>query len=206
MFQVILVFHNNERSESEVSSKETNPEVLRYCAYDSVKKDFRSASILILVAFPLMCVLAEQGPFGKRVLPTTMLVIFFWGFFIIFFARAKKFETILVSEEQIQICLPGKETINIPWSESASVGAFSGAGLMKLSLQSPGQNGYELVLSSEKLSPLYKPDKVQRFSPEQYAETGSWRVSLGRGNQKWCQKQIELIEGMKQKALSNKLS
>lgn len=188
-----------------MSSKKTNPEVLRYCNYDSYKKDFLLRCVVILFLFLVMCVVAGQGPLGKRLLPTTMLVLFFVGFFTVLFARAKKtFETILVSEEQIMICLPGKKTVKIPWSESVSVGSFSGTGLMKQTLQSPGQHWYELVLSSEALSPLYQVDSIVRFPSDEYSATGRWRVSLGRGNQKWCQKQIELIEGMKQKALSNK--
>lgn len=179
-----------------------NNGTIKFCAYDSFKRNFTQASIFILIAFPLMCILAKQGPFSNRLLPFTILVIFFIVFFITLFVRSKKiFETIHISEKQIKICLPGKEIIEIPWSEAISVGAFSGVGSMNRTLQAPGKNWFELVLSSEELSPLYQVDSILHFSPEKYAETGRWRVSLGRGNQKWCQKQIELIEGMKQKAL-----
>lgn len=175
-----------------------------YCAYDSYKKSFIQAIIFILIAFPLMCILAKQGPFSKRLLPFTILVIFFLVFFIAMFSRAKKmFETIYISDKHIKICLPGKETIEIPWSEAISVGAFSGVGSMARTLQAPGKNWFELVLSSEKPSSVFQVDSILRFSPEKFRETGSWRVSLGRGNRKWCEKQIEIIENMKQKALSN---
>ncbi len=184
-------------------SKTPSGQGLKYCASNSYKKSFLQGIAFIVVAFPVMCLLAKESPFSQRFLPLTILVIFFLGFFSMLFIRArKKFEVIVISEEHISISFPGRNPIIIPWSEDISIGAFSGTGIMKNTLNAPGRKWYELVLSSRKLSPAYLVDQIKSFSLESYQQNGSWMVSLGRGSEKWCRKQIESFEQIKNNATS----
>ena len=176
-------------------------ETLKYCSTDSYKKNSIIRIAFCLVLLIVLIVLSKHRTIAW--LPMLMVLVALCAvFFLAAYLRSKKvFETIQISEKQIRICMPGKTPIDIPWSESVCADTFPLVGGMKR-MELDERNWRELILSSEKISLGFQADSFLHFSPEKYAETGRWRVSLGRGSKKWCQKQIAAIEEIKQRALA----
>ena len=175
---------------------------LKYCSIDFFKRTSIIRVAFILVLLIVLWILAKQRTISLLLMLIALVTLPAVFFTAVYLRLKKEFETILISEDQIRICMPGKMPIDIPWSESVCIDTYPLVGKMLRQMEFDERNWRELILSSEKISSGFQVDSFQHFSPEKYDETGSWRVSLGRGSKKWYRKQIAAIEEIKQRALS----
>ena len=175
---------------------------LKYCSIDFFKRTSIIRVAFILVLLIVLWILSKQRTISLLLLLIALVTLPAVFFTAVYLRLKRVFETILISKEQIRICMPGKTPIDIPWSESVCIDTYPLVGKMLRQMEFDERNWRELILSNEKISSGFQVDSFLHFSPEKYTDTGSWRVSLGRGSKKWCQKQIAAIEEIKQRALS----
>ena len=168
-----------------------------YCASDYYRNNYIKASIFFLICIGVVLLASIRSNSISRVVPIIVLFVLFEVIYGLFLLKAKKsFSVITLSEQEILVKCPTGEQIIIPWDEKISVGSYYAE--MNVSLS--GGNHYELILSSTPLPLSYKGDHIEQFSVQNYLSNGSWRVSLGRGSKKWCEKEAVKIMSLRTNA------
>ena len=170
---------------------------LTYCAADYYKKNFISGSVVLLLCIGVVMFAVGKSNAIQRAIPIICIFVLFLLLYGSFCLKAKKkFSVAVLSEKGIVIKCPSGQQFEIPWDDQISAASFYAE--MNVSLS--GGSHYELILSSSPLPYHYKVDHIELFSEEQYQNSGKWRLSLGRGTKKWCEREANKIMALKENA------
>ena len=173
---------------------------LTYSAANYYKKNYIEASVLIFIFLVIACVFASRNGSIQRLLPFIIGFLLFILLYGLFIRRAKKsFSVITIAEQGIQVKTPSGEQVQIPWDDQITVGAY----YAEMNVSTSGRTHYELILSSAPLPYSYKVDHIEQFSLENYQNTGTWRVSLGRGTKKRCEQEVKKITELRNSRLES---
>ena len=169
----------------------TSTNTLSYSAANYYKALFgKGVMVLLICVAAVVAVSLQKDGLNRAVIAIVSLFVLFVIVFGAFVFRAqKKFAKVILSQEEILIRCPDGEAVRIPWNDQISVSFFDAP------MYRSASNGahFELILSSAPLPYSYQADHIEAFSAENYRASGTWRVSLGRGSRKWCEKESQNI-------------
>lgn len=179
-------------------NKESVPSQLKYCAANYYRNNLMKGSAVILACIAVIIFAAGPGKALRMAMPCVCLFVFFLIFYGSFCLKARKtFSEVIISEKGILIKHPSGQQFNIPWDDRISAGSY----YAEMNVSVSGGSHYELILSSDPPSNAYKVDHIEQFSVEKYEKHHTWRVSLGRGTRKWCEREATKIIAIKDSVL-----